>query len=76
MNSLELSRMLRDWSGGRSHKEMARDLDVSIWTFRHWWYGRAMPPEVVPLTVHEIIKRMEAHPKPGTLIKLNKNLLK
>lgn len=75
MNTTELRRMLRDWCGGRSHKEMARDLDVSIWTFRHWWYGKAMPPEK-QLTIHEIIKRMEAHPKPGTLIKLNERLLK
>lgn len=35
--------VLRKWTGTMRHKEAAEKLDVPLWTFRGWWYGKTRP---------------------------------
>lgn len=41
------------------HKEAAAKLDVSIWTYRNWEYGRKVPGK---LSMAELERRMNANP--------------
>jgi DNA-binding transcriptional regulator YiaG len=49
---------LKKWRGKLYQKQAAAVLDISVWTFRNWEWGRRTPR---PLTMIEVERRMEKH---------------